>query len=202
MTEQANPNAAGSGPQFALHRIYLKDASLEIPNSPAVLMQDWKPEVNLQLNSAVKALEGDIYEVVLNVTVTAKQGDQTGFLAEIQQAGIFTVKGFDEQQRGSMLGSFWNRNTEAESSRAMDAAMERLRHQVTRLPPVADPAEDSRRSRKRSRCPWGGEATSKEPSSFPNSSSMESFWFIRGMMLICSLNFFLPGRSLFCNSRN
>ena len=44
MTEQANPNAAGSGPQFALHRIYLKDASFEIPNAPAVFMQDWKPE--------------------------------------------------------------------------------------------------------------------------------------------------------------
>jgi preprotein translocase subunit SecB len=106
MTEQANPNATGSGPQFALHRIYLKDASFEIPNAPAVFMQDWKPEVNLQLNSAVNALEADIYEVVLNVTVTAKQGDQTGFLAEIQQAGIFTVKGFDAQQKGSMLGAF------------------------------------------------------------------------------------------------
>jgi preprotein translocase subunit SecB len=106
MTEQANPNAAGSGPQFALHRIYLKDASFEIPNSPAVFTQDWKPEVNLQLNSSINPLEGEIYEVVLNVTVTAKQGDQTGFLAEIQQAGIFTVKGFDEQQKGAMLGAF------------------------------------------------------------------------------------------------
>jgi preprotein translocase subunit SecB len=106
MTAQANPNTTGSGPQFALHRIYLKDASFEIPNAPAVFMQDWKPEVNLQLNSAVNALEADIYEVVLHVTVTAKQGDQTGFLAEIQQAGIFTVKGFDTQQKGSMLGAF------------------------------------------------------------------------------------------------
>jgi preprotein translocase subunit SecB len=106
MTEQANPNAAGSGPQFALHRIYLKDASFEIPNSPAVFTHDWKPEVNLQLNSSINPLEGEIYEVVLNVTVTAKQGDQTGFLAEIQQAGIFTVKGFDEQQKGAMLGAF------------------------------------------------------------------------------------------------
>jgi preprotein translocase subunit SecB len=106
MTEQANPNAAASGPQFAIHRIYLKDASFETPNSPAVFMQEWKPEVNLQLNSSVNALEGEIYEVVLSLTVTAKQGDQTGFLAEIQQAGIFTVKGFDQQQQGSMLGAF------------------------------------------------------------------------------------------------
>jgi preprotein translocase subunit SecB len=106
MTEQANPNAAGSGPQFALHRIYLKDASFETPNSPAVFRQEWKPEVNLQLNSSINPLEDDLYEVVLNVTVTAKLGDQTGFLAEIQQAGIFTVKGFDEQQKGAMLGAF------------------------------------------------------------------------------------------------
>jgi preprotein translocase subunit SecB len=106
MTEKANPHAAGSGPQFAIHRVYLKDASFETPNSPAVFMQEWKPEVNLQLNSSVSALESDVYEVVLNVTATAKQGDKTGFLVEIQQAGIFTVKGFDEVQKGSMLGAF------------------------------------------------------------------------------------------------
>jgi len=106
MTEQANPNAAGNGPQFAIHRIYLKDASFETPNSPAVFMQEWKPEINLQLNSSVNTLEADVYEVVLNVTVTAKQGDKTGFLAEIQQAGIFTVKGFDDGHKGSMLGAF------------------------------------------------------------------------------------------------
>jgi preprotein translocase subunit SecB len=62
--------------------------------------------VSLQLNSSVNPLESQVYEVVLNVTVTAQQGDKTAFLAEIQQAGIFTLRGFDEQQMGSMLGAF------------------------------------------------------------------------------------------------
>ena len=106
MTDQANANPAGSGPQFAIHRIYLKDASFETPHAPAVFKEEWRPEVNLQLNSSVNALENHVYEVVLNLTVTAKQGDRTGFLAEIQQAGIFTIQGFDEPQKNSMLGAF------------------------------------------------------------------------------------------------
>ncbi|MGD8615237.1 MAG: protein-export chaperone SecB [Gammaproteobacteria bacterium] len=105
MTDQAKASTGGE-PQFAIHRVYLKDASFETPNSPAVFTQDWKPEVSLQLNSSVNPLESQVYEVVLNVTVTAQQGDKTAFLAEIQQAGIFTLRGFDEQQMGSMLGAF------------------------------------------------------------------------------------------------
>ncbi|MGD2074912.1 MAG: protein-export chaperone SecB [Gammaproteobacteria bacterium] len=105
MTDQAKASTGGE-PQFAIHRVYLKDASFETPNSPAVFTQEWKPEVSLQLNSSVNPLESQVYEVVLNVTVTAQQGDKTAFLAEIQQAGIFTLRGFDEQQMGSMLGAF------------------------------------------------------------------------------------------------
>jgi len=106
MTEQAIPNAAGEGPQFAILRTYLKDVSFETPNSPAVFTQDWKPEVNLQLNSSTNQLDNDVYEVVLNVTVTAKQGEKTGFLVEVQQAGIFRVQGFEETQKGAMLGAY------------------------------------------------------------------------------------------------
>ena len=86
--------------------ITLKDVSLETPNSPAIFKQKWKPEIDLQLNTAVNPLESDIYEVVLTVTVTAKQGETTGFLVEIQQAGVFTIRGFNEEQTGSMLGAY------------------------------------------------------------------------------------------------
>ena len=106
MTEQATPNAAGEGPQFAILRTYLKDVSFETPNSPAVFTQDWKPEVNMQLDSSVNELDNGVYEVVLNVTVTAKQGEKTGFLVEVQQAGIFRVQGFEETQKGAMLGAY------------------------------------------------------------------------------------------------
>lgn len=106
MTEEKNTARAGEGPQFAIHRIYVKDVSFETPNSPAVFMEEWKPDVNLQLNSTVNPLEGDLHEVVLNVTVTAKQGEKTAFLVEVQQAGVFTVQGFEDAQKGSMLGAY------------------------------------------------------------------------------------------------
>lgn len=106
MTEE-NPQAAGGeGPQFGIIRIYLKDVSFEAPNSPAVFAQEFKPEVNLQLNTAVNQLEEDLYEVVLNVTVTSKEGEKTGFLVEVQQAGIFRISGFEDAQKGHMLGAY------------------------------------------------------------------------------------------------
>jgi len=106
MTEENNQAPVGDGPHFGIVRIYLKDVSFETPNSPEVFRQDFKPEVNLQLNTAVNQLDGDLFEVVLNVTVTSKQGDKTGFLVEVQQAGIFELKGYDEAQKGSVLGAY------------------------------------------------------------------------------------------------
>ena len=106
MTEE-NPQAAGGGePQFDILRIYLKDVSFETPNSPAVFTQDFNPDVSLQLHTSVDELENDLYEVVLNLTVTSKQGEKTGFLVEVQQAGVFQVKGFDNMQKGHMLGAY------------------------------------------------------------------------------------------------
>ena len=106
MTEENKQAAGGDGPHFAIVRIYLKDVSFETPNSPEVFRQEFKPDVNLQLNTSVKELETDLFEVVLNVTVTSKQGDKTGFLVEVQQAGIFELKGYDEAQKASVLGAY------------------------------------------------------------------------------------------------
>jgi preprotein translocase subunit SecB len=106
MTEENNQAPAGDGPHFEIVRIYVKDVSFETPNSPEVFLQPFKPEVSLHLNTSAKKLEDDMFEVVLHITVTSKQGDKTGFLVEVQQAGIFTVKGYGEAQRGAMLGAY------------------------------------------------------------------------------------------------
>lgn len=106
MAEENNQAPAANGPEFSILRIYLKDVSFETPNSPEVFTQEFKPEINLQLNTAIKMIEEGLHEVVLNITVTAKQGEKTGFLVEVQQAGLFTVKGFDEAQKGAMLGAY------------------------------------------------------------------------------------------------
>jgi preprotein translocase subunit SecB len=96
----------GNNRQFAIQRIYTKDVSFEVPNAPQVFTAEWKPSINVQLNTSVQDLGEDHYELVLNVTVTAKQGDKTGFLAEVQQAGIFLISGIAEPEMGPMLGIF------------------------------------------------------------------------------------------------
>ncbi|HHJ13404.1 MAG TPA: protein-export chaperone SecB [Gammaproteobacteria bacterium] len=108
MSEQNNAAAGeNGGPDFSIVRIYLKDASFEVPNAPQVFKDARKPEINLELHTEVSSMEEeDLYEVVLNVTVTARLEDSTAFLVEVQQAGIFVVKGFDDAQKGMMLGSY------------------------------------------------------------------------------------------------
>jgi preprotein translocase subunit SecB len=106
MTDENPQAAAGAGPHFGIVRIYLKDVSFETPNSPAIFTQEFRPDVNLQLNTSASQLEDGLYEVVLHLTVTSKQGEKTGFLVEIQQAGIFEIKGFDDAQKGHMLGAY------------------------------------------------------------------------------------------------
>ena len=89
-----------------LRKIYLKDLSLETPLSPGIFSQEWKPEFNLQINTASTATDEDTHEVVLTLTISAKQEGQTGFLIEIQQAGLFLLKGFSREQLKPILGVF------------------------------------------------------------------------------------------------
>ncbi|MNT15424.1 Protein-export protein SecB [compost metagenome] len=107
MTEQANGAAAQNDqPQFALQRIYVRDLSFEAPKSPEVFRQEWKPAISLDLNTRQKDLGGDFHEVVLTVSVTVKNGEDTAFIAEVQQAGIFLIKGLDAASMSHTLGAF------------------------------------------------------------------------------------------------
>ncbi len=91
--------------QFAIQKVYLKDVSFESPGAPQIFTKKWEPEVNLELNSSSKSVGEDTYEVVLRLTVTVKMGEETAYLAEIHQAGIFTVKGIPEAQMGNVLSA-------------------------------------------------------------------------------------------------
>jgi preprotein translocase subunit SecB len=104
MTEEQK--APENNREFALQRIYLKDASFEAPNAPGIFQLEWEPESNVNLNSSANAMGNDYYEVVLNITLTTKVGDKTAYLVEVQQAGIFLIKGFSEQEMGPMIGSY------------------------------------------------------------------------------------------------
>ena len=93
--------------QFAIQKIYLKDVSFESPNSPQAFTNgEWQPQINVQINSSNQTIADDTYEVVLEITVTAKQEEKTAFLAEIKQAGIFTIAGFPQENLGGMVGAF------------------------------------------------------------------------------------------------
>lgn len=102
MTDEMTENQR----EFQLQKIYVKDLSFETPNSPAIFSETWKPSYNLNLNSDVKALQGDQFEVILSATVTCKLGEKIAFLVEVQQAGIFLVKGYQPQEMGPMMGAY------------------------------------------------------------------------------------------------
>ena len=93
---------------FVIQKVYTKDISFETPNTPEIFREDdWRPNINLQLQSRSKSLDDNVYEIVLMVTVTAKvDDDTTAYLAEVQQAGIFRVSGFEEEEMHYMLGSY------------------------------------------------------------------------------------------------
>ena len=103
-TDQAQNEA--QGPEFAIQRIYVKDSSFEAPESPGIFREQWEPKVNIDLQTSSSLIEGNIYEVILGVTVTVKIKEKTAFLAETKQAGIFSIGEFPEDQRNQLLGSF------------------------------------------------------------------------------------------------
>jgi preprotein translocase subunit SecB len=92
---QVADEAAQTGPQLMLQAVYLKDCSYEAPNGPRSDGQ-WNPQINLDLHTGVTALSPEQREVVLTVTVSAKQGETTLFLVEVKQAGVFLMRGLNE----------------------------------------------------------------------------------------------------------
>lgn len=84
--------------QFGIQRIYVKDVSFESPQGVALFNKQIKPAIEQELATTITTVAEDHYEVVLIVTVTAKEEDQVLFLVEVHQAGIFGVRGFTEEQ--------------------------------------------------------------------------------------------------------
>ncbi|MFQ5631385.1 MAG: protein-export chaperone SecB, partial [bacterium] len=92
--------------QFSIQKLYVKDISFESPGAPGVFgFKKWEPKIDLNLNNAHKLLSEGVYEALLTITATVKHDDKTAFLVEVQQAGIFAVAGFKEQDRNYILAS-------------------------------------------------------------------------------------------------
>jgi len=101
MTEAATPKK-----QFAIQKLYIKDVSFESPGTPhSFSYKQWNPKVDLNLTNSHSQVEGDTYEAVLSITVTVSHEDKTAFLVEIQQAGLFAITGFDDEEKKYLIGS-------------------------------------------------------------------------------------------------
>ena len=94
---------------LSINKIYVKDFSFESPKAPDIFRsREWKPQTDLNLRSSHSAVEGEdnLHEVVLTITVDAKEGDSTLFLVEVQQAGLFQIDGYEEEEFGANVGSY------------------------------------------------------------------------------------------------
>ncbi|RLA47436.1 MAG: protein-export chaperone SecB [Gammaproteobacteria bacterium] len=108
MAEEQEAAAQQERPQqqFAMQRIYNKDLSFESPSTPMIFKKQWQPQVNVDLNTKSDTIdEQGNFEVVLTVTITAKIEDDTAFLIEVQQAGIFFISGFEGEDLRRILGT-------------------------------------------------------------------------------------------------
>ena len=96
--------ADNNDPVFQIQRVYMKEASLEQPNSPAILLEQEQPSVDIQLGvEAQQAAEG-MFEVAVSATVTTKLKDRTVFLVEVKQAGIFEIRNLPADQMQAIMG--------------------------------------------------------------------------------------------------
>ena len=89
---------ADATPVFQIQRMYLKDLSLEQPNSPQILLEQQQPQVEINLGLGVESIADGIFEVTVTATVTTKVKEKTLFLVEAKQAGIFEIRNVPEQQ--------------------------------------------------------------------------------------------------------
>ena len=96
---------APAGAQFTVEKIYLKDVSFEAPGAPQVFTEQGQPQLQMNLSQKAQRVAENAWEVVLGVTLTCTIAEKTAYLAEVQQAGVFGLVGFDERALDAMLGT-------------------------------------------------------------------------------------------------
>ena len=98
------PSAAPIRTDPRIDRIYLRDLSFESPRAPGVFASEWKPQFRVELDTRANPLEDGRFEVVLTLNLEATSGENTLFVVELQQAGIFRIEATDEEKRREVLG--------------------------------------------------------------------------------------------------
>ena len=104
MAQEDNAAQEQAQPGFSIEKIYVKDASLEIPNAPQIFTDRTQPQVSIELGNSAQVLEEGVFEIALKVTVTSKIADKTVFLVEVTQAGIFQIRNVPEENIEMIAG--------------------------------------------------------------------------------------------------
>ena len=108
MADETTNGAAPAQQQaatFSIEKLYVKDVSFEVPGAPQVFNEQGQPELQMNLGQRVQRISDSAFEVVLGITLTCKVNDKTAYLAEVQQAGVFTLVGFEDAGVDAMLGT-------------------------------------------------------------------------------------------------
>src|SRR3954470_22232956 len=93
-----------AGPMLAVQSVYLKDCSYEAPKGPRI-DGNWSPQISLDINTTANVVAPELHEVVITVTVGAKQGETTAFLVEVKQAGLFVMRGLNAEDLRRAIGT-------------------------------------------------------------------------------------------------
>ena len=125
-----------SGPVFAIQRISLKDLSFETPMGPSVFQKQWQPKVNQDLNTKNTKLENDLYEVALRLTLTVTDGEDTIYILEVKQAGIFAIKGLDPKQITHVINTTCPNILFPYAREAVDSVLSKGSFPALMLPPI------------------------------------------------------------------
>ena len=105
MADETNAAAPQPSATFQVEKIYVKDVSFEAPGAPQIFNEAGQPELQMNLNQKVQRLSDSAFEVILGVTLTCNMAGKTAYLAEVQQAGVFTLAGFEDAGVDAMLGT-------------------------------------------------------------------------------------------------
>jgi preprotein translocase subunit SecB len=101
--ENKTASAQDAQPAFGIEKLYVRDASIEVPNAPQIFTERTAPQVNVELGNSAQKLDEGVFEVAIKVTVTAKIGDKTAFLVETTQAGIFAIRNVPDENLEPIL---------------------------------------------------------------------------------------------------
>ncbi len=135
-TQATEGTADQASQQFAMQRIYLKDLSFEAPMGAEAFRKQWKPQVNQELNTKTNKIEDGLYEVTLTLTITVKLEEETAFLVEVHQAGLFGIQGIEGQQLAQVLNTVCPNILFPYAREAIDNVITKGSFPALMLPPI------------------------------------------------------------------